>query len=301
MGRIRYRVGTGGSRLSLTQTRQVIDLLQSFDTESEFKIEIVSSGKEATHPQLALTAELERALIDKRVDIAVHAAKDLPVRGLPGVTIAAYMMRLDPRESLISQRNEVLNDLPPGSIVGTKTDLQRYQLSHLRGDLKFIQLEGPFDQQIRKVRHGEIRAVILSNAGLIRLGLTHEAAQIFPLELVMPVAGQGALALQCRHNDMRCVELLELVNHEPTAWAVLAERDVLKRLEDLGRLCIGICASFPQAKLLLQALVIDPVSGRRFKVESQEQPRQWDILAKTIAEELTKLVQQGPLPADRPI
>jgi len=301
MAQPRYRIGTRGSKLALAQTQQVIDLLRSFDPEAEFPVEIIATASnyegaipraESTGPA-AFTAELEQALLEDKIDIAVHSAKDLPVEAAPGLTIAAYTARLDPREALICQHGEALMDLPPGGIVGVSSLRRQFQLSFLRPDLNFVALRGNLDVRLRKVRHGEYQSTVVERAGLIRLGLASAAAQILPLDLILPAAGQGALALQCRHDDMHCFQLLELANHEPTAWGVLAERTVLRQLKGNPSWAVGVSASFPYGqsektgrRMLVQAVAFDPGTGKRSKGRASGRVAEWHDLAMRVADQL---------------
>lgn len=301
MGRARYRIGTGALKLALAQTQQVVDLLQSFDPEADFEIEIVSTHqkpprRDETGARSTFAEELEHALLEKRVDIAVHAADKLSAENIAGLTVAAYTIRIDPREALISQHGEGFADLAKGSIVGTSSPLQRRQIANLRPDINFVDIAATLDQRIKKVRHGECHAAVVSIAGLIRLGLAKEAAHVLPLDLLLPAAGQGALALQCRHDDMNCFRLLELVNHEPTAWAVLAEREVVTHLQNDRPLSIGVCATFPHGysqetarQMVLQAVAIDIDRDKIYRAQASGTPSKWHGLAVQVAEQLAEL------------
>ncbi len=302
MSKPKYRIGTRGSKLALAQTQQVIDLLRSFEPEAEFSIEIITTRGEIDDKKpLAeiggkglFTAELEQALLKKHVDMAVHSAKDLPTEIPVGLTIAAYTARIDPREALISQHGEKLMKLPRGAIIGTSSPRRRFQLARLRSDLNFVNFRGNVDTRLKKVRSGEVAATVMACAGLIRVGMIHEATEVFPLDLILPAAGQGALALQCRHDDLRCFRLLELANHQPTAWSVLAERAVLKYLQAGCAWPVGISASFPHGfssrgarKMYLQVILQNPKSGQPKKAEIWGAPRRWRSLAEEVSRSLT--------------
>jgi hydroxymethylbilane synthase len=303
MSKAKYRIGTRGSKLALAQTQQVIDLLRSFEPEAEFSIEVITTRGEVEDKKPlteiggtgVFTAELEHALLKNHVDIAVHSAKDLPTEIPIGLTIAAFTARIDPREALISQHHERLIHLPQGAIIGTSSPRRQFQLTRLRGDLKFVPFRGNVDTRLKKVRSGEVAGTVMACAGLIRLGLMHEASEIFPLDLILPAAGQAALALQCRHDDLRCFRLLELANHQPTAWSVLAERAVLKDLKAGCAWPLGVLASFPYGlssrgarKMHLQVVLQDPKSGQVKKAETWGSPRRWHFLAEEVSKDLGK-------------
>ncbi len=306
MSRSRYRIGTRGSKLALAQTQQVIDLLHSFSPESEFQIEIITtSGERDSRPITEIgkkgvfTAELEQALIDGWIDIAVHSAKDLPTDMSAELAIAAYMPRIDPRETLISHNGERLLDLPEGAVVGTSSPRRRYQLLRFRPDLKFADIRGNLDTRIRKVHSGEYNAIIAARAGLIRLGLTSEVSEIFPLDLILPPAGQGAIALQCRHDDIKVFKLLEMMNYQPTAYAVMAERAVLKSLNVGCNDPVGVFASmvvsepgrFSGQKFCIQAVLFDKERQGHYS-EVWGNPKRWRSLAEKLAKQLKKAQQE---------
>jgi len=303
MSKLNYRIGTRGSKLALTQTQMVIDLLRSFEPRAEFTIEIITTRGEQDekNPLAALggqgvfTAELEQALLRNEVDIAVHSTKDLPTTLAEGLAIAAYTARTDPREALITQHNEPLAALPRGATIGTSSPRRRFQLARLRGDLTFVNFRGNVDTRLRKFRTGEVSGTVMACAGLIRLGMIQEAAEIFPLDAILPAAGQGALALECRHDDMKTFRLLELANHLPTAQSVMAEREVLKFMQAGCSWPIGVYASFPfppgsptdgERKMFLQAVIHDPKSGQLKRAEGWGPGIRWHELAEEISRKL---------------
>jgi len=301
MTKNKYRVGTRGSKLALAQAQQVIDLLRSFDPGAEFSFEIIATradrpglnGSRDADREGIYTAELEKALLDKRIDLAVHSAKDLPRQLHHGLSIAAFTARIDPRDALIAHRGQRLMDLPRAAVVGVNSSCRRHQLARLRPDLNFVTLAGPLDVRIAKIRTGECQAMVTACAGLIRLGLMARTAEIFPLDVLLPAAGQGSLALQCRHDDLRCFRLFELANHQPTAWAVLAERAVLKALHADHQISAGVSASFPigfstqsTRKMFLQAVYYDPAVRKLVHADTWGSPRRWRSLAEKIAEDL---------------
>jgi hydroxymethylbilane synthase len=301
MSRAHYIIGTRGSKLALIQTRQVVDLLRSFEPEAEFIVEIISSRGDI-HSETPIhelgekglfTADLEAGLLEGRIDIAVHSAKDLPTEMTEGLSIAAYTQRIDPRDALVSQHGQKLAELPKGAVIGTSSPRRRYHLSACRGDLIFADIRGNVDTRIRKIHEGHYRGVVMACAGLIRMGLIGEVAEIFPLDVILPAAGQGALAVQCRHDDLRVFRLLELMNHEPTTRAVSAERAVLRILEAGCSWPIGVYAAFPESDtaertrhLFLQASLYDETTKQFRKARSWGSPEHWHDLAEKVAEQL---------------
>lgn len=241
------RLGTRGSQLALAQARLVADRLEA--AAPGLAVELVTIATAGDRDQSTPLAEGERpgwfttaiqeALQRGEVDIAVHSLKDLPTRRPGGLVIAAVPLREDPRDALVSRTGASLRDLPRGSVVGTGSPRREAQLRELRPDLDIRPIRGNVETRIRKVRDGEYDAAVVALAGLRRLGLETEAAEIFGLEEMLPAPGQGALAVECRADDARARDLLARVDDPAVRLAVTAERSFLAAIE-------GGC-SFPAA------------------------------------------------------
>jgi hydroxymethylbilane synthase len=301
MSKLHYRIGTRGSKLAMVQTQLTINLLRCFEPEAQFSIEIISSRGDL-HCETPIrnlgekglfTAELEKQLLNGKVDIVVHSAKDLPTQETAGLQIAAYCSRLDPSEVLISRDNLKLMDLPKGAVVGTSSPRRMFQLARLRSDLTFTEIRGNVDTRIRKVREGQFDATIMARAGLLRLGLENEIAEVFSLAVILPAASQGVLALQCRQDDHRVSSLLTLANHEPTARCVHAERRVLNLLEAGCSCPLGVLASYPLTESLstvrpmqLRACLCDPETNEQINAEAHGPADHWQELSNQVAERL---------------
>jgi hydroxymethylbilane synthase len=173
------------------------------------------------------TAELQHALLDERIDIAVHSLKDLPTERPEGLTIAAVPERADPSDVLISRSGAHLNELPDGATLGTGSARRRAQILEIRPDLTIRGIRGNVETRIRKVREGKYEATLLALAGLRRADLENEADEIIPLDIVLPAAGQGALAIEMRTGDPRIETIAGILHHEPSAVAVRVERKIL--------------------------------------------------------------------------
>ena len=286
-----YRIGTRGSTLAMIQTRGVLALLQALDSTADFTIEIIASRGDVdqTTPIQSLgekglfTAELERKLLNGQIDLAVHSAKDLPTELAPGLVIGACIERIDPRETLVSQHGETLMTLPPGALVGTSSPRRRFQLSALRNDLRFEEIRGNVDTRIRKIREGQYQASVMAAAGLIRMGLLDEAAEIFSLNSMLPAAGQGALAVQCRQDDLHLLSLLKRINHEPTGRAVSAERLVLQRLNVGCASPLGVLAVENGTQMNLQARLYNITLGEWRRADARGNADDWPKLAENVA------------------
>jgi hydroxymethylbilane synthase len=238
----RFVIGSRGSQLALTQAEWVKACLSLFRPGIEVHIEIIrTSGDVKTDPLSVIggkgvfTKELEDALLDQRIDIAVHSLKDLPTIVPEGLSIAAICKREDPRDALVLQQDSdlacaSLADLPAGAIVGTSSPRRSAQLAHLRPDLAIKDLRGNVDTRLRKLDEGQYTAVILASAGLRRLGLSDRISAAIPTDLMLPAVGQGAIGIEIRADDAAAGDVLKKLNHEPTRIACTAERALLRAL-----------------------------------------------------------------------
>lgn len=229
-------IGSRGSKLARTQSHEVRDLLQEHHSGLEVEIEIIQTTGDATRGSLrdfggqgVFTREIESALLDGRIDLAVHSLKDLPTQFHPDLVLVATPVREDVRDVLIARRVRALEDLPEGAHVGTGSLRRQAQLLALRPDLRFADIRGNLDTRINKVREGEYDGIVLAAAGLHRLGWKRQISAYFEPEQVLPATGQAALGLQMRRGHP-LVPRVEAVNHAPTFAAVAAERSLLKYL-----------------------------------------------------------------------
>ncbi len=232
-----FRIGTRGSKLALWQAGWVRDQLQARGMDAEL-IPITTSGDRSTSPWLAnaggkglFTKELEEALLEKRIDLAVHSLKDVPARLPGGLVLAATPERADARDGLLAAPGITsLNMLPHGARVGTSSPRRHAQLRRSRPDLTVLPLRGNLDTRIRKWRAGEYDALIVAMAGLQRLQFP--GIQPLPLEpdVMLPAAGQGIVCIECRAGDLRSRARLAALHHNATGLAAAAERRLLRRL-----------------------------------------------------------------------
>ncbi len=232
------RVGTRGSPLALRQAELVVGhLAQVTPTRPVEIVPIKTSGDRLAQVALAdfggkglFVKEIEEALLDGRVDLAVHSLKDLPATLRPELRLAAFPPREDPRDVLVSPTGLGLADLPRGAVVGTSSLRRRVLLLARRPDLRIEPIRGNLDTRLRKLQDGPYEAVVLAAAGLHRLGLLSDCAQVLPPEEFVPAAGQGILAVQARASDGPLLELLSRLDHTETRWQALAERAFLQHL-----------------------------------------------------------------------
>jgi hydroxymethylbilane synthase len=247
------RLGTRASALALTQARWVADRL---DADVEL-VEITTSGDRGRGPgdKSRFVKEIEEALLDGRVDLAVHSAKDVPGQLPEGLAIVGVPEREDARDALVGA--ESLDDLPEGASVGTSSLRRQAQLLALRPDLNVDELRGNVDTRLRKLADGEHDAVVLALAGLRRLGRDEDAAPIDTLALT-PSAGQGCLALEARRDDERIAELAGAITEPNAVLRLTAERALVERLDATCHTPVGAYAELSDEGLMLTAFVGRP-------------------------------------------
>jgi hydroxymethylbilane synthase len=253
-------IGSRGSQLALWQARFIAGQLAEGGVESRIEI-IKTTGDYLQSASLALaggkglfTKEIEEALLNGQIDLAVHSLKDLPTESPHRLCIAAVPMRATPFDAIVGAR---LADLALGARVGTSSPRRAAQLRLLRSDLRIDAIRGNVDTRLRKLRDGEFDAILLAAAGLERLGLAGEIAEVFTPDRLCPAPGQGALGVQTRDDDeaqMICGRL----NHEPSSQAVQAERSVLAGLGSGCQLPVGAYARVDGDALTLSAVVVAP-------------------------------------------
>jgi len=264
------RLGTRASRLARLQTDLVRKALARLDPTIEFRsVEITTEGDRDLRTPLpeiggkgVFTQELEQALRDGTIDLAVHSLKDVPVEPSPGLTLAAIGMREDPREVWISAQGWTLATLPAGAKVGTCSTRRAAQLLVRRPDLQLASLRGNVDTRVAKAQAGEFDAIVIAAAGVHRLGLSSAITEYIPLEIMLPAPGQGALAVQCRVDDAAMLELLRGLEERDVRAATDAERGFL---EGLGGGCAAPIAAFGRADerhIHLEGLVLS-LDGQR--------------------------------------
>jgi hydroxymethylbilane synthase len=234
-----FRIGTRSSALALWQTERVRALLLEAGHETE-RVEIKTTGDLAPEVPLArigsralFTKQIDDALLEHRIDLAVHSLKDLPTQLPDGIAIGAVGSREDPRDALIGRGPLRWGDLPEGGVIGTSSLRRRAQLLHRRPDLVVVDLRGNVDTRLAKLdAHPEWTAILLAAAGLLRLGLQLRIGERLPPELMLPAPGQGALAVTVRVDDTKVAAAVRQAVHDPvTALSVTAERAFLRRLE----------------------------------------------------------------------
>jgi len=231
---------------------------------------------------------IEDELLREKIDIAVHALKDMPSDETEGLITNCFLERNDPREILISKDNKTIKDLAPNSIVGTSSFRREFQLKKIREDLNYKLIRGNVDTRIKKLKDNLYDAIILSYAGIQSLNLIEYISQTFSTSEIIPSAGQGVVALQCRENDKELINLLDKVNHQPTHNCVLAERNVLKVLEGDCETAVGVIASIDRDTINIEAELFSLDGEKRFYHKASKNLSSAYELGKEVGEILKK-------------
>lgn len=229
------RIGTRGSLLARTQSQTIADALTAAGHPAELVI-IKTAGDASAAPVAEIgvgvfTTAIRVALRNNEVDVAVHSYKDLPTAPESDLTIAAVPPRVDPRDALVARDGMVLGELPPGSVIGTSAPRRAAQLRALGLGLEIRPLRGNLDSRLGKVASGELDAVVVARAGLVRIGRTDVVSEALEPVVMLPAPAQGALAVECRSDDAELVRILAELDDQSTCAAIEAERAVLAALE----------------------------------------------------------------------
>ena len=274
-------IGSRGSKLALIYAEKAREKIlkhsKDFGIEEVIIKEIVTKGDQVQDKRLSevggkglFSKTIEVELLEKKIDIAVHALKDMPSEETKGLLTDCFLERNDPREILISKDNKHLKDLAINSIIGTSSFRREFQIKKIRDDLDCKLIRGNIDTRIRKLNKNLYDAIILSYAGIDSLGINQNISQIFSTSEIIPCAGQGVIALQCRDNDEGLIELLKQVDHQSTHNAIKAERNVLKVLEGDCETAVGAFASIEGDKINLEVELFSLDGSKRFHLKSSE-------------------------------
>jgi hydroxymethylbilane synthase len=271
----RLRIGSRGSQLALWQAHHISALLRERGHEVELEI-IKTTGDKISDVALAkvgtkgmFTKEIEEALAEGRIDLAVHSLKDLPTELSQGFEIAAVTTRENPRDAFCSRKYETIEDLPRAARVGTSSLRRQAQLKAVRPDLDIHPLRGNVDTRLRKLEAGEYDAIILAAAGLNRLGKTQLVKQVIPAEVMCPAAGQGALGIEIRAGDSGTRQHLAFLDDAAARATTTCERALLNKLGGGCQVPIGAFAEQRDGRLHLEAIVADP-DGSKVLRESRD-------------------------------
>jgi hydroxymethylbilane synthase len=287
------RIGTRGSKLALTQAGWVKRKLA--DRHPGLKVEIVTiktSGDrfletpiQAVGGKGVFVKEIEDALSQGKIDLAVHSMKDLPTEVPSGLIIAAIPVREDPRDVLVTSNHKALQDLSPGAKIGTGSLRRQAQILHYRPDLVFSAVRGNIDTRLKKLDRGEMDGLIMAAAGLKRIGLGNRVSEYLPPDICLSAVAQGALGLESREGD-QVVSDIEFLHHLPTAMEILAERSFLRRLGGGCQIPVGARAWMDERQVRLMGVIAAADGKRIFKGEVSGSADEAEKLGQELAERL---------------
>lgn len=288
-------VGSRRSKLALTQTNWVIDQLKQVGLPFDFEVkEIVTKGDQILDVTLSkvggkglFVKEIEQAMLDKEIDMAVHSMKDMPSVLPSGLLLACTPKRVDPRDALISKKYRSLKDLPAGAVVGTSSLRRAAQILVKRPDIEIKSVRGNIDTRIAKLETDEYDAIILAAAGLERMGWSKDiVTEYLAVEDCLPAVGQGSLAIECRESDEELRLLLEHINDKVTFDTVMAERAFLRTLEGGCQVPIAAFATQSGSEITIDGLVASP-DGETV-IKGQKVGANPDEIGVLLAQELMK-------------
>ncbi len=289
-------IGSRGSKLALIYAERArTELLRNSQIESIEIKSITTTGDTMTDVRVsehggkgAFCKAIEQELLNKNIDIAVHALKDMPTDETEGLLTNCFLERNNPREILISNDNKNIKDLKLNAVIGTSSFRREFQLKNIREDLNCKLIRGNVDTRIKKLNENLYDAIILSYAGVKSLGLEEKISQTFATSEIIPSAGQGVIALQCRKNDQELIEVLNKVNHKPTHNCTKAERNVLKVLEGDCETAVGAFAKIDKNKIDLVAELFSLDGKQRFYLNLSKDLKFASELGKEVGEILKK-------------
>ncbi len=287
------RIGSRGSVLARWQAEAVRErLARVADVPAEI-VFIKTSGDLFQHAQVSqiglkgvFIKELEDALLEGRVDLAVHSMKDVPTEIPAGLAFPAICQREDVRDCLITASGAKLTDLPAGARVGTSSLRRQSQLRHYRPELDLRNLRGNVDTRLRKLERGEYDAIVLAKAGLDRLGWSDRITEVISTDISLPAVGQGALGIEARADDREVLHVLAQLEHAETRTAVTAERALLAELEGGCQVPIGAWARMEQDELVLQACVLSVDGADCIRKRAAGSPQEPETLGREVAQSL---------------
>jgi len=299
----KFIIGSRGSKLSLAYSGHVKDLLlksnSQFDDNSiEIKI-IKTSGDIFQNKKISdiggkgvFSKQIEDELLDSKIDLAVHSLKDLPTKMTDGLCVNAVVKRNDPRDAFLSYSSKSFNELKPQSKIGTSSFRREAQLNLLRNDLKIVAMRGNIDTRIRKLKNQEFDAIVLSLAGIQMLNLKNEIKEVFTTDQMLPAVGQGAIALQCKKDDQKTLNILKAINDKETYYCIQAERALLEAIGGDCDTAIGGLAKLSNDKISLKSELFSNDGKKKFEFQSSGHFKEAKEIGYKVGKELLK--KAGP-------
>ena len=287
-------IGSRGSNLALLYAKQARDKIVKNTDFSEEDIvikKLTTKGDELKDVRLSefggkglFSSNIEKELKCNNIDIAVHALKDMPALGTEGLITNSFLERNDPREVLITVSKKKLNELKTNSIIGTSSFRREYQIKKIRSDIQCKLIRGNVDTRLKKLKDGIYDAIILSYAGIKFLEFDSEISEIFSPEKIIPSAGQGIIALQCREQDEKIISILKNINHDETFIRAHSERNVLKVLEGDCETAVGAYSNIEGNKITLEAELFSLDGSERFYEKKTGRVEDYSEIGKEVGE-----------------
>ena len=291
-------IGSRGSKLAIIYAEKVKSEISKFYSGKIEIRKIITTGDQNQNERLSsmggkgmFSSNIEKELLENKIDIAVHALKDMPSADTIGLITNCFLKRNSPNEILIS-KNLKFNELKQGSVIGTSSFRREYQLRNVRADLVYKLIRGNVDTRIKKLENDEYDAIILSKAGIDSLNLQNKITDEFDVSKLVPCAGQGIIAIQCNENNQDILRLIEKINDKQTRIIANTEREVLKILEGECDTAIGVFAIIKNNKIELTAELFSVDGKSRFFIKEDDDIENHMILAKKIAGDL-KIKSKG--------
>ena len=296
-------IGSRGSKLSLAYSNYVKSLLiksnsQFDDNLIEIKV-IKTSGDIFQNKRISdiggkgvFCKQIEEELLESKIDLAVHSLKDLPTKMTEGLCVNAVVKRNDPRDAFLSYSGKSFNDLKPQSKIGTSSFRRHAQLKLLRNDLEIVTMRGNIDTRVTKLKNKEYDAIVLSLAGIQILNLIDQVKEVFTIEQMLPAIGQGAIALQCKKNDQKTLDILKVINDKETYYCIQAERALLEAISGDCDTAIGGFAKLSNDKISLKSELFSNDGKKKFEFQSSGHFREAKEIGYKVGKELLK--KAGP-------
>ena len=295
----KFIIGSRGSKLSLAYSSHVKDLLlksnsQFDDNAIEVKI-IKTSGDIFQNKKISdiggkgvFSKQIEDELLDQKIDLAVHSLKDLPSKMTNGLCVNAVVKRNDPRDAFLSHMSKSFFELKSRSKVGTSSFRRKAQLNSLRNDINIVSMRGNIDTRISKLKNKEFDAIVLSVAGLKMLNLESEAKEIFSVDQMLPAIGQGVIALQCRKDDQKTLDIAKMINDEESYCCIQAERALLEAIGGDCDTAVGGFAKLFNKRIFLKSELFSDDGNKKFVVENSGSFKEAKEIGYRAGEELLK-------------
>ena len=287
-------IGSRGSKLALIYAQSAKDkIVQNTDlNENDISIKVITTKGDRVQDQRLsevggkglFSTNIEKELQDKKIDIAVHALKDLPAIETDGLRTDTFLERNDPREILITKNKKKLKDLKTEAIIGTSSYRREFQIKKIRSDLNFKLIRGNVDTRIQKLNDGLYDAIILSYAGIKSLLIEDKITEVFSTQEIIPSAGQGIISLQCRDDDKDLIPILDTINDQKTSLRAYAERNVLKVLEGDCETAVGVHAVIDGDEIILEAELFSLDGTQRFYEKKSSKIENAKLLGKEVGQ-----------------